>query len=85
MSDEEDKRAAGPGRDVVFSLPNPKWKVAGLGVFMAAISAFPYLVEDDSPRLAFLRVVAPIVGAILGAFAYDTLINKHHVAPEANR
>src|SRR5688500_868458 len=33
----------------------------------------------------WVPIVAPIVGAILGAFAYDTLINKHHVAPEANR
>jgi hypothetical protein len=27
--------------------------------------------------------VAPIVGAILGAWAYDVFVNKHHVAPEA--
>src|SRR5918995_43240 len=33
----------------------------------------------------WVPIVAPIVGAILGAFAYDALINKHHVAPEANR
>ena len=33
----------------------------------------------------WVPVVAPIVGAILGAFAYDALINKHHVAPEAGR
>jgi len=33
----------------------------------------------------WVPIVAPLVGAILGAFAYDTLINKHHVAPEANR
>lgn len=33
----------------------------------------------------WVPVVAPIVGAILGAFFYDALINKHHVAPEANR
>jgi MIP family channel proteins len=31
----------------------------------------------------WVPIVAPIVGAILGAFAYDALVNKHHVAPEA--
>jgi glycerol uptake facilitator-like aquaporin len=30
-------------------------------------------------------VVAPVVGAILGAFLYDVFVNKHHVAPEAGR
>jgi MIP family channel proteins len=33
----------------------------------------------------WVPVVAPVVGAILGAFLYDLFINKHHVAPEANR
>src|ERR671913_241352 len=32
----------------------------------------------------WVPIVAPIVGAILGAFAYDAFINKHHLAPEAN-
>jgi MIP family channel proteins len=33
----------------------------------------------------WVPIVAPIAGAILGAFLYDIFINKHHVAPEANR
>jgi aquaporin-10 len=33
----------------------------------------------------WVPVVAPVVGAILGAWAYDVFINKHHVAPEAGR
>lgn len=33
----------------------------------------------------WVPVAAPIAGAILGATAYDVFINKHHVAPEANR
>jgi len=33
----------------------------------------------------WVPIVAPIVGAILGAFLYDALINKHHLAPEAGR
>ena len=33
----------------------------------------------------WVPVVAPCVGAILGAWLYDTFINKHHVAPEAGR
>jgi MIP family channel proteins len=33
----------------------------------------------------WVPVVGPIVGAILGAFAYDAFVNKHHVAPEAGR
>jgi aquaporin-3 len=33
----------------------------------------------------WVPVVAPIAGAILGAWLYDLLINKHHVAPEAGR
>jgi aquaporin-10 len=33
----------------------------------------------------WVPVAAPIVGAILGATAYDFFINKHHVAPQANR
>jgi MIP family channel proteins len=33
----------------------------------------------------WVPIAAPIVGAILGAFLYDLLINKHHVAPEAGR
>jgi len=33
----------------------------------------------------WVPIAAPIVGAILGAFLYDALINKHHVAPEAGR
>jgi MIP family channel proteins len=33
----------------------------------------------------WVPIVAPILGAILGAFLYDLFINKHHVAPEANR
>ena len=33
----------------------------------------------------WVPIVAPIVGAILGAWAYDTFINRHHVAPEAGR
>jgi MIP family channel proteins len=33
----------------------------------------------------WVPVAAPVVGAILGATAYDLFINKHHVAPEANR
>jgi MIP family channel proteins len=33
----------------------------------------------------WVPVAGPIVGAILGASAYDVFINKHHVAPEANR
>jgi glycerol uptake facilitator-like aquaporin len=33
----------------------------------------------------WVPIVAPIIGAILGAFLYDLFVNKHHVAPEANR
>ena len=33
----------------------------------------------------WVPIVAPIVGAILGAWVYDAFINKHHVAPEAGR
>ena len=33
----------------------------------------------------WVPVVAPCVGAILGALLYDTFINKHHAAPEAGR
>ena len=33
----------------------------------------------------WVPVVAPCVGAILGAFLYDVFVNKHHVAPEAGR
>jgi MIP family channel proteins len=33
----------------------------------------------------WVPIVAPIVGAILGAFLYDVFVNKHHVAPEAGR
>lgn len=32
----------------------------------------------------WVPIVAPIVGGILGVWLYDTFINKHHVAPEAN-
>jgi aquaporin-9 len=33
----------------------------------------------------WVPVVAPCVGAILGAWLYDAFINKHHVAPEAGK
>lgn len=33
----------------------------------------------------WVPIVAPILGAILGAFLYDIFVNKHHVAPEAGR
>jgi MIP family channel proteins len=33
----------------------------------------------------WVPIVAPIAGAILGAFLYDVFVNKHHVAPEAGR
>ena len=33
----------------------------------------------------WVPIIAPIVGAILGAWLYDALINRHHVAPEAGR
>ncbi len=33
----------------------------------------------------WVPVVAPCVGAILGAFLYDIFVNKHHVAPETGR
>jgi len=33
----------------------------------------------------WVPIAAPIVGAILGAWLYDTFVNKHHVAPEAGR
>lgn len=33
----------------------------------------------------WVPVVAPIVGAVLGAWLYDLFINNHHVAPEAHR
>jgi MIP family channel proteins len=33
----------------------------------------------------WVPIVAPIVGAVLGAFLYDIFVNKHHVAPEAGR
>ena len=33
----------------------------------------------------WVPIAAPIVGATLGASAYDLFINKHHVAPESNR
>ena len=33
----------------------------------------------------WVPVVAPCVGAIVGAFLYDVFVNKHHVAPEAGR
>jgi MIP family channel proteins len=31
----------------------------------------------------WVPVVAPVVGAVLGAFLYDLFVNKHHLAPEA--
>ena len=31
----------------------------------------------------WVPIVAPIIGAILGAFLYDLFVNKHHIAPEA--
>jgi len=30
-------------------------------------------------------IVAPIVGAILGAWLYDAFVNKHHPSPEVGR
>jgi MIP family channel proteins len=33
----------------------------------------------------WVPIAAPIVGAILGAWLYDTFVNKHHQAPEAGR
>jgi MIP family channel proteins len=33
----------------------------------------------------WVPIVAPLVGAVLGAFLYDVFVNKHHVAPEAGR
>ena len=33
----------------------------------------------------WVPVVAPCVGAILGAWLYDAFINKHHAAPEAGK
>jgi MIP family channel proteins len=33
----------------------------------------------------WVPIAAPIVGAILGAWLYDTFVNRHHVAPEAGR
>ena len=33
----------------------------------------------------WVPIVAPIVGAILGAWAYDAFINRHHVAPQAGQ
>lgn len=33
----------------------------------------------------WVPVIAPCVGAILGAFLYDSFVNKHHVAPEAGQ
>ena len=33
----------------------------------------------------WVPVVAPCVGAIIGAWLYDAFINKHHVAPEAGK
>lgn len=33
----------------------------------------------------WVPILAPLVGAILGAWLYDALINRHHVAPEAGR
>jgi MIP family channel proteins len=33
----------------------------------------------------WVPIVAPIIGAILGAFLYDAFVNKHHVAPEAGQ
>lgn len=33
----------------------------------------------------WVPIVAPIIGALLGAFLYDLFVNKHHVAPEAGR
>jgi MIP family channel proteins len=32
----------------------------------------------------WVPIVAPIVGAILGAWVYDLFVNKHHVAPESS-
>ena len=33
----------------------------------------------------WVPVVAPVIGAVLGAWLYDLFINNHHVAPESNR
>jgi MIP family channel proteins len=33
----------------------------------------------------WVPIAGPIVGAILGVWAYDAFINKHHVAPEAGK
>ena len=33
----------------------------------------------------WVPIVAPIVGAVLGAWLYDVFVNKHHAAPEAGR
>ena len=33
----------------------------------------------------WVPVVAPVIGAVLGAWLYDLFINNHHAAPEANR
>jgi aquaporin-9 len=33
----------------------------------------------------WVPIVAPCVGAVLGAWLYDAFINKHHVAPEAGK
>jgi len=39
----------------------------------------------DRATAAVAMSVAPIVGAVLGAFLYDIFVNKHHAAPEAGR
>lgn len=56
------------GEDVVFSLPNPKWRTAALGAGFVVFSAFPYLFDDkDDARLMLLRVICPVL-TLVGAW-----------------
>jgi hypothetical protein len=55
--------ARGFGSDVVFPLPNPKWKMARIAAGLMAFSTAPFLIDSKGdPRLTLLRVVAGLVG-----------------------
>lgn len=61
------------GEDITFSLPNPRWRMAGIGSGLIALSITPYFIDTEMMRGSLMRVMALFLTAVGLFFLWSAL------------
>lgn len=73
VATSSDAPAARFGQDATFRLPNPKLRMLGLGLFLVALGAAPFIIDKRDGRAGLMMIVGAVLAAIGAWFLYTAI------------